>query len=186
MPATAYSPTSRWLHWISAALVLALIIVGILLDKLPEGPIQNAAFDGHRATGVLVMLMTLWRLVDRARHPPTPHVPRLTAFHYAASKLVHFTLYALLIANPLVGLVGSWIYGAPLNVFWLFAVPSPFATSVPLAEKILGFHALMGWAIAAALVLHIGGAAYHAMILKDGVLQRMTGSSPRLPETTPA
>lgn len=175
MSATAYSALQRWFHWITAVLVLGLIVVGILLDKLPEGPIQNAAFDGHRATGVLVMLLTLWRLADRARRPPTPHHPALSPFHRAASGAVHFTLYALLIVNPLVGLVGSWIYGAPLNVFWLFSIPSPFATNVPLAEKILGFHSLIGWAIAAALVLHIGGAAYHAMILKDGVLQRMTG-----------
>ena len=174
---TAYSTTARTLHWITALLVVGLIIVGILLDKLPEGPVQDIAYDGHRSTGLLVMLLTLWRLADRTANPPGPYVPPLPAFQRIGAGIVHFALYAMLIANPLIGLVASWIYGAPVNVFWLFSVPSPFAKNGPLAEKIFGVHALLGWALAAVLVLHIAAAIYHHFVLKDRVVQRMTGSA---------
>ena len=173
----SYSRTSRILHWLTALLVVGLIIVGISLDKMPDGALKDAAFDGHRATGIVVMLLTLWRLADRTAHPPGPYRPPLPALQRLAAGIVHFSIYALLIVNPLVGLVGSWIYGAPLNVFWLFSVPSPFATNVKLAENILGCHSLLGWALAALLAIHIGAALFHHFILKDNVVRRMTGSA---------
>ncbi len=171
----AYTRQARILHWITAILVLGLIPVGISLDKLPDGSLKDTMFDLHRATGVVVMLLTLWRLLHRVNNPPRPHGADLPAIQRIVSKIVHFALYAMLILSPIIGWVGASVYGASLNFFWLFEIPSPFTANVPLAEKILGLHSVLGISMAAALLLHIGAALYHHYIRKDQVFRRMTG-----------
>lgn len=173
----AYSTTARILHWTTAILVLGLIPVGIALDSVPDGALKDAMFDGHRSVGVLVMVLTLIRLANRFSNPPAPLPADVPAAQRLIAALTHGTLYTLLIASPIVGWLGSSYFGAPLNLFWLVTIPSPFATDQHLAEKILDVHGWLGWITAGVLTLHIAGALYHGIVVKDGVLQRMTGSA---------
>jgi cytochrome b561 len=79
--------------------------------------------------------------------------------------------------HPILGWLGASIYGATLNFFWIISIPPLFAKNVPLAESLLAVHSVLGLVMAAALCLHIGAAFLHYFILKDRVLQRMTGAA---------
>ncbi len=173
----AYSRSARLLHWLTALLVLSVIPMGIALDKLPPGPVQDNLYDLHRSFGVVIIALTIWRLLDRVKRPPRPLGAEIPALQRFAAGAVHVALYAMLIINPLLGWVGASIYGASLNFFWLVTIPPPFAKNEALAEKLLAAHSILGFAMAAALCLHIGAALFHYFILKDRVLQRITGSA---------
>ncbi len=171
----AYSYQARVLHWLTVLLVLPLIPAGILLTVLPDGSTKDTLFDIHRSVGVLVMLITIWRLIDRFQRPPRPLGEDVPKIQRLAAGAVHFIIYALLILNPIVGWLGASIYGADLNFFWLVTIPSPFTANITLATKILALHSTMGFALAGALCVHIGAALFHHFIVKDNVFRRMTG-----------
>jgi len=173
VPALRYSPTARALHWITAVLVIVLIIVGLLLDDLPAGRVQTTAYDLHRSTGLLVFVVVLVRLLYRWSHSPPPlpaDVPRAQGI---AANAVHHLLYTLLLIQPLVGWWGTSAYGAEIKVYWLFTLPPLVAKDQAWGEKILGWHAVIGITLACVIALHVAAALYHHFVRRDGVLRRM-------------
>jgi cytochrome b561 len=90
----AYTRSARTLHWLTAALILAIIPMGIALDKVAPGPLQNILYDLHRSCGVVVIGLTLWRLISRIQNPPRPLGDEINKLQKLAASLVHFILYA--------------------------------------------------------------------------------------------
>src|SRR5258707_15609200 len=71
-PSAAYSLTARALHWITAALVLTTIPLGVVIVNEWGGPLQDPLYDLHRSIGALLILVILVRLGYRLTHPPLP------------------------------------------------------------------------------------------------------------------
>jgi len=55
-----YSRAMRTIHWVMAAMMLYVIIVGILMGN---GFKVGKHYDWHRATGFLLMLLVLVRII---------------------------------------------------------------------------------------------------------------------------
>ena len=121
-----YGAGAQAFHWLTVMLVLAAYV----LSKGDRDSLYSAAADGlrriHETLGVLVcivvMLRLLWRLIDST--PAKRPMPRWMA---AAAKLVHFALYALLIAIPATAVLGTWLRGFPS--------PFPDSTSPPRSRR---------------------------------------------------
>jgi cytochrome b561 len=176
MPGTEtdhYSPLAKLLHWMVALLVVALIVVGLLLGELPEGPVQNMAYDLHRSVGVLVFLLMVLRLANRLiSGAPSPE-PGLKSWERIISSAVHHLLYVLLLVQPILGWVATSAYGARMSFFWLFELPMATAKNEDLAEALFMAHSRMGYAIAGLAAVHVAGALQHYLFRRDHVLQRM-------------
>src|SRR5229473_6495097 len=71
-PSAAYSLTARALHWITAALVLTTIPLGVVIVNEWGGPLQDPLYDLHRSIGALLILVMIVRLGYRLTHPPLP------------------------------------------------------------------------------------------------------------------
>ena len=67
-----YLPLSIGLHWAMAAMIVALVAVGFVLDELPKGDLRSAVFNIHKLTGVVAFALVAVRLAWRAGHPPPP------------------------------------------------------------------------------------------------------------------
>ncbi len=171
--AEGYSAIAKLLHWTIAACILLLIPVGITMHYIGSGDLQNVLYFVHRSVGVLVLALMLIRLAYRLINGAPPPEPTLEPLQRVASHLVHLALYALVIAQSLIGWVGTSAYGAAISVFGLFTLPALVGKDQELAKPLLAAHQLIGFAIAGLLVLHIGAALYHYFIRRDGVLQRM-------------
>jgi cytochrome b561 len=168
-----YTGIAKFLHWTVAICVLTIIPVGLVMNALPEGMAQNVAYTVHRSLGVLVLgLMTL-RLVYRLIVGwPAPE-PTITPAQRIASHAVHNLLYLLLLVQPALGWYATSVYGATISFFGLFDLPSLAEKDEPFSKQLFQVHELLGLAIAGLLIMHIGGALYHYLIRRDGVLQRM-------------
>lgn len=187
MSAGAYTPLQRALHWIVAALVIALIPAGLLIEGYdPEvaarvnGALGAGAFDLiydlHKSAGLTVLGLMILRAAARAARPPAPHDPPLRAWERAASRIVHLLLYALLIAAPIVGWIGVSLYPAPAPVWFLFDARLPLTPDRALSETLLGqVHGPMGVMIGLLAAAHVLAALKHAFIDRDGVMRRMLG-----------
>lgn len=168
-----YSGIAKLLHWVVAACVLTMIPVGLIMNPVGPGTLQNVLYTVHRSLGVLVLFLMLIRLVYRLMHGAPAPEPTLNAMQRIVSHLVHMALYPLIIAQALIGWIATSAYGAQISFFGLFPVPALVAKDQSLSEPLFQVHMLLGFAIAALLVMHIGAALFHYFVRKDGVLQRM-------------
>lgn len=172
--AQGYSLTARAFHWLTAALVLTMMPIGIAMATFDLGfPIEDPLYHIHRSIGAVVLATTVVRLIYRLGHPAPPLPADMPAWQHFAARFTHWALYALLIAQPIVGWIATSAYRAPVLFFWLFDLPPIWQEDRPFSEAMFVVHRSMGIFIAALVAVHIGAALYHHFILKDGVLKRM-------------
>ena len=169
----AYTLTARALHWITAALVLAMISAGIVIANDWGGPVQEPLYDLHKATGALLLPLVVARLIYRLTHAPAPLPPDIPALQQTAAHATHWMLYVLLIVQPIVGWVATSAYPAPLPFFGLFHLPPIWPEDRDFSDQMFGYHRLIGLVLAAVAAVHIGAALSHYFIRKDRVLMRM-------------
>ncbi|BCX19555.1 MAG: cytochrome b [Geminicoccaceae bacterium] len=161
------------LHWTMAALILAAIPIGWRMGDLEPGPLQDALYHLHRSIGVTVLALALVRVVvRRVAGAPPPH-PSLAPWQRTLSVAVHHLLYLLFFVVPILGWAGTSAFGAPIVVWGLFELPPILPRNEPLSEILLGAHGLFASTLAGLVLLHVAGALYHALIRRDGVMQRM-------------
>lgn len=171
----SYTATARALHWITAALVLTMIPIGLVMANLSLGPAGDVLYDIHRSIGAVLMPIVLVRLVYRLSNPPPPLPADIPAIQQLAAHTTHWALYVLLIVQAFAGWIATSAYRAPIKVFWLFELPPIWPVDQPFSEQLFGVHRVLGIAIALLLCVHIGAALYHHFIRKDDVLLRMVG-----------
>jgi cytochrome b561 len=168
-----YPASSKWLHWAVAASVLTIIPVGIAMDRVGEGPLQNNLYNLHKSLGALILLLMILRLVNRlVVGAPAPD-PAIARWQRAASSAVHGLLYVLLFSMSIVGYVAHSAYGAKIPFFGLLELPMIIGQNEPLSEKLFAFHKYTGWLVGVLVLMHIGAALQHHVIHRDNVLRRM-------------
>lgn len=171
--AEQYAGFSKLLHWLVAICVIVMIPIGIAMTKVGSGDLQNVFYTIHRSLGVLILGLMIIRLLNRLiAGAPAPE-PTLPPIQRAVSHVVHMALYALLIAQGLIGWVATSAYGATISFFGLFNVPDLVSKDQALSEPLFAAHFFIGLTITALVLLHIAAALYHGFIRRDGVLQRM-------------
>jgi cytochrome b561 len=168
-----YTLTARILHWITAALVLTMIPIGIAMANADFGPAQNTLYHLHRSMGAVILPLMLARLFYRIGHPAPPLPADIPALQQFVAHATHWLLYGGLIVQAIVGWIATSAYRAPILVFWLFELPPIWPVDQPFSEKMFVVHRLMGIGIALLICAHIGGALFHHFIRKDRVLMRM-------------
>lgn len=168
-----YTATARALHWITALLVLAMIPLGIVIGKEMGGSWQDFLYDLHKSLGVVVLLVALLRLLYRLGHRPPPLPADLPALQQTVAHLSHWALYALILAQPLLGWAATASYPAPVPVFGLFDLPSIWPVDRALSDRLFRLHGAMGLLLAALASLHIAAALYHHFVRRDRILMRM-------------
>jgi cytochrome b561 len=168
-----YTLTARILHWVTAALVLTMIPIGIAMANADFGAAQDTLYNLHRSIGAVLLPLVIGRLLWRVTHPAPPLPADIPTLQQMAAHATHWALYALLIAQAMVGWIATSAYRAPINVFWLFELPPIWPVDQPFSEKMFSVHMAIGIAIALLLCAHIGAALYHHFVRKDRVLLRM-------------
>lgn len=165
----SYSRVARWLHWGMALLIVGNLAGGFLHDAAPRTIIPL-----HKATGILIMALTIARFGWRLGHRPPPFPAHMPNWERWLAHLGHMGLYALMIVVPLSG----WIMASgsewPISFFGLFEIPKfPVEQSEAFVEAMEERHEMLAFALIGLLGLHIVAAFRHHFVLKDTVLSRM-------------
>lgn len=168
-----YTTVARTLHWVVAVLVLAQFIFGWWMQEIPRSPPgpRAEAFNLHKSAGLVILALMAARILWRARHAP-PAWPELAPWKATLSRTVHLALYAVLIALPVTGYLGSVFSGYPMKFFGL-ALPAWGSAQPALKSLMSTLHLGSGWLLAGAVLLHLAGAAHHAVTGYEGLLGRM-------------
>ena len=109
----------------------------------------------------------VWRTMDV---PPAPTLPPAQA---RIAGLTHWAIYAALIALPVLGYIRVRAGGFPIETLDALGLPPLVPRSEPLANLAKSLHALAGFALAGLVLMHMGAAAYHGLIRRDGIFSRM-------------
>lgn len=171
-----FTRTARWLHWSMAAMILAMLFIGVAMVTSLE--LRPLLLDIHRPLGLLVLLLALLRLRHRRRNPPPAlpaDLPRLQARIAGAS---HVALYALMFAMPLLGWAMSSAGGYLVTMPFGFTLPPLAPQDAALYTLLRSAHGVLGYAFFALVLAHVAGALHHAWVRRDGVFQAMAGPGP--------
>ena len=168
---TNYDNIAITLHWLTALLVIVQFALAETWDWFGRDT-RETMQDLHTSLGVLltavVLTRVVWRLIPGHQRPTI-----VSGWVEIASKSVHYLLYALLIAQALLGFTVGWSAGHPIHVFGL-PIPDPIGTlAKPLRHEIRDIHSKVGWAIIIVAFGHALAALYHHYVVKDRVLGRM-------------
>lgn len=170
---TEYVSVQKWLHWLIAAGALATIALGVAMLNVGEGGLRDRLFSLHKSVGVAVLGLMALRLAALARWA-TPRMARsLPRAQRRAARTVHLGLYALLVVTPLLGWFAISAGGADRTVFGVATLPKLWSDDPMLAEALYDAHDLLGLGIVLLTGMHVIGAFWHLLILKDGVFERM-------------
>jgi cytochrome b561 len=166
-----YSRVAKWLHWAMALLIIGNLAGGLLHDIDPR-----LIMPLHKATGILILGLTVLRFLWRLTHRPPAYPTTMANWERWASTIAHMALYALMILVPVTGWLMSSAGRYPISFFGLFEVPKlDVPQTEAFGEMMSERHELLGYAMIALLLLHIAAALRHHYVKKDGILARMLG-----------
>lgn len=170
-----YVAPARWLHWITALLIVAIFIGGIWMTQFEpaDQALKFQIYNIHESCGVLVFFLVLARLAIRWRNPPPPLPADTPVLIRTVAGLNHAALYTLLLVQPVVGFLGTNAWGFPLKWFGLLHLPSPVGRHETMAPLMSSLHWIGAMAMLALVAAHVGGVIYHQFIRRDGLLSRM-------------
>lgn len=176
---TRFDALSIALHWLTAIAVVAAFALGPgdfgRFVARAGDPGTRTDIVAHEALGLLVGLMTLVRLAWLPLRPKAPAETGPAAMRRMA-VVVRVSLWVLLAATPLLGLVALAQAGQPVTLpAGLRLAPwSPLLPGgLPDTPDWGHVHAFLGDAIVWLAGLHAAGALVHRYLLHDGVLERM-------------
>jgi cytochrome b561 len=180
-----YGVIAQCLHWAAVALVVLAWTLGVLGDEFPEGASRALALYVHTSAGLLVIALTvlrlLWRLVDPS--PPTEKTDfgdwLFADWIGLGAKLAHFTLYVLLVAVPVAGIILQFARGDSLSIFGFADVASPWMRDKAFAEGVKKVHEVLAHCLLVVAGSHAAAALIHHWVFGDRMLVRMLpGSKP--------
>jgi cytochrome b561 len=166
-----YHPALVALHWFLALFIVAALALGALvLAKIPNAsPMKIEALRSHMAGGMAILALMLIRLAIRSQ---TAHPARAGAGHpildwlaWASHRMFYGTV-ALMAGSGIVMALQTGLFetvfaghgNLPAD-FWAFPVRT--------------IHYVVSRVLMALIALHVTAAFYHALVLRDGLLDRM-------------
>jgi cytochrome b561 len=150
-----YSGLQIGLHWATATLIAGNYFIsdgmGEALDaKLAGGTVAGLVPAYHVWAGVALLAIVVLRLIIRFASGAPQHGE--TGLAALAASVVHWVLYAMMIAVPALG-VAAWFFGI---------------------AQAADLHVLVMNAMMVLILGHAAMAIFHHYILRDGLLSRMT------------
>ena len=156
-----YRSLAKTFHWLTAALVLALVASGVVMKQLGEGAVADTLYGLHKLIGALTLTVVLIRVSYR-----------LTGLEPAGAvsmrrPTVHWLLYAIIIAVPLLGWAGISAFDAR-EIFFGYSLPAIWPAGSSYADLLLELHAYLAFSMLALVALHIGNALHDYMMRAPG------------------
>ncbi|MCY0386244.1 cytochrome b [Robbsia sp. Bb-Pol-6] len=165
---------SRILHWLMAVLILAMLFIGVGMVASVSYR-YNLLVSVHKPIGIAILILVILRIVNRRINPPPPLPADLPSIQKLAAHASHLLLYALMLAQPLVGWGMLSAGGLPITLFGGVQLPPILPQNPMLFARLRELHTVFAYLLFATIVVHIAAALFHGLIRRDGVLESMTG-----------
>jgi cytochrome b561 len=169
----AYSGVARSLHWLIVALLIAQFAIAWTMPDVHRGTRPIGLIAWHLSVGTSILAVMLVRLLWRWTHPAPPPPAKLSPLLRAVSRLTHYLLYLLLIVLPLLGWANASSRDWPVRLFGFIQLPRLMPAGSHLGHRLGDVHTTLATVLLIVVALHVAGAFYHVLILRDRTVQRM-------------
>jgi len=168
-----FDPATRLMHWLTAGLVLSVFVLAFSIDLATSRASHTVFLQLHRSVGLTVWVVTLVRLAWRnsAKYPDWPSDMSQTM--RVAAMASEYALYALLLAQPLLGILQTNAHGDHVNLFFIGQLPALIEKNRPLAQQLLTVHKAVGFSLLGLIALHVSAALFHHFWRRDDTLTAM-------------
>ena len=153
-----YSVLQIALHWLMAVAIAAAWLLGQAIEEAPQGA-KGLAEGQHALIGLLVLA--------RLRGVP-PYPDTMPAWERRLAHAGHGILYLLMIAIPVLGLIGITTGGRPVTLPILGTVPVLFPVRW-LHGAAAEAHEVLANLLLPVLTLHGLSTLWHSAVRRDGV-----------------
>lgn len=175
----SYGLVSRGLHSLMLIMIIGMIGVGVYmtgLDKTDE--MRRTLYGMHKATGVLVLLLAVARVVW-LKISPAPKLPiGLNNWEKILTTIVKSLMYLLMLAIPVTGYLMSVAKGYAVSFYGLFDLPMLISKNEGLGDLMNAIHGPLAMLLVFLVLLHVAGSLKHRF-LDTGpdldVMKRMFG-----------
>jgi len=166
-----YSNSAIALHWLTAFLILANLMLGLSMVPLPITPRKLQWYQWHKWIGITVFLLTCLRLGWPVAMPE---------WQRRAAAWSHVLLYILLLMIP----VSGWLYSSSTGVQVVYLGLVPLPDLVPndkaLAHQLQAVHVGLNFLLFVLVCVHSAAALKHHYVDRDPALKRMLpGARPK-------
>lgn len=171
-PVSRHHPLLVMLHWLLAAMILAMLGVGfLLLAPMSNNDQQKIGILlVHMSAGMLILALTMVRFFVRlwATRPADATTGNVGLDRLAA--LTHYGFYVLVLLMAVTGLATAILGGLNRSVFQGAGEPLPPTFAI---YPTFVAHFYLALALAGLIILHVLAAFYHQFGRKDRLLRRM-------------
>jgi cytochrome b561 len=172
--AASYDPLLRWIHWITAALFIAAMLIGLYCGwQAPGTSPRRELLEVHKSLGVTLFWLAILRLIVRVATVAPREPTSFSLLVRLASKLNHWALYGVLLAMPITGYLFSSAGGYSPKYFSAFSWPRLFGANRELARTGEWLHDSLAYFVYAVVSLHIAATLWHVLVKKDETLAQM-------------
>lgn len=178
--AKAYGWIAIALHWLSAAVVLSLLGLGLYMVELDY---YDAWYNRlpwlHKSIGMLFVLVLLFQVVWRGVSPAPEPLAGTSRLEQRLARLVHWLLLTITALIVLSGYLISTAEGAAISVFDWFSIPATVSAIPNQVDNSGLVHRYLSYALIALVVLHVAAALKHHFIDRNNTLRRILGIADR-------
>lgn len=170
---SAYNNTSKIIHWLVAALALAMLSFSFFLPDVPIS-IKPIAYTIHKSLGLTILAIMIFRVFWQFFHkrPNLPH--KIKSLKRTLPRAIQYGLYVFLILMPLSGWIMATASKKIPLLFGLIAVPCPGINPNPSVAKFMNSsHKTIAWILIALVLIHIADGLRHYFWKKDKYIQKM-------------
>jgi len=170
--ANQFGSFSKTLHWLMAILVIALLILGFVMENT-RPPTSWQLYTIHKSMGLTVLGLLVIRIIWHLYSKLPELAIHLPLHEKILARSVQFLFYITLLVQTLSG----WIMAVASHHvphFWgLFAANLPIDRSAELAYATDQMHSICAWVLIGLITLHMLGALKHHFMDQDNTLSRM-------------
>ncbi|MDH7637782.1 cytochrome b [Sphingomonas oryzagri] len=166
-----FSAFARLLHWVMAAMIVAMLFIGI--GMVSSDTHYGALVAIHRPLGILILTLAAIRLVYRLFNPAPPLPAAMPVPIKAVAHLSHYLLYALMFAVPIVGWSMLSAGGYPIVLIGALHLPPIVPHDLGLYAVLREAHTVLAILLFLTVLAHLGAALMHAFVFRDGVFGSM-------------
>jgi len=166
-----YGWISIALHWLTAAIVLTMFVVG----SLSQGAGREESLrlvHLHTTIGVTAYVLLWGRIIWRFTVGHPGPLPGQGTFFFAIGRYFHFLLLIAIAAMLVSGPLMIWSGGEPIHVF-AAAMPSPLGTLPVMQHVLRTVHGYVAPFILAGMILHVLAVFKHAVLDRDGTFDKI-------------
>jgi cytochrome b561 len=171
-PPKKFTALSRMFHWLTAILIFAALLIGFTMVNWLAGYATLRVI--HMSIGILVLIVVVLRIVNRLRHHPPAWPPTVGRREGKAVIWLERALYALILAQPLVGWAMVSATGKPVRVFGVLSLPRIAPFNIDVYSVLRETHSILAYLLVVVIAAHVSLVLAHTTVLRDGMLRRMT------------